>query len=268
MHSPVEDGRFAAADSLFKDVQREHFTDADVEHFRWTTSGAGFAETEDALLLPLLSSVREPFLEIGCGEGNNLARLGRVTGCVGVDLFFNRVAFAAKSVPGVRYVTGDATALPLRSARFNTVFIRDLLHHVAEPSRVLGEAVRVLAPGGRLCLLEPNGRNPLVNLQTRLVRAELGARRSGTAHIEELLRGLPLTDVQIRTEQALPLRRMVLHYRFGLPALGRIAAARHSLAFIERALGRLLPRSRWSYVVATARRVGETTSRGEMIGMA
>ena len=35
-----------------------------------------------------------------------------------------------------------------------------------------------LRPGGRLCLLEPNGRNPLIWLQSRIVPAEAGARAS------------------------------------------------------------------------------------------
>jgi SAM-dependent methyltransferase len=238
----------------FREIQRSHFEEADVERFRWTTRAPGFAETEDALLEPLLGPLESPCLEIGCGEGNNLLRLARHVRCLGVDLFPKKLHFAASTIPRAGLAASDAAALPLADASVRSVFVRDLLHHVPDPAAVLAEAVRVLAPGGALLLLEPNGRNPLVRLQTHLVEAERGARRFGVEHVSGLLRPLPLRDVEVCTRLPLPLRRTLLHYRYGLPALGRRRIARELLAGAEDLLGRLVPRARWSYVVASARR--------------
>ncbi len=236
------------------EVQRRYFEEADPERFHWAVSGAGFAETEDELLAPLLAAVQDPCLELGCGEGNNLARLLSRAPCVGVDLFTKKLSFAAREVPQARLVTADASALPFFDGAFATVFIRDLLHHVPNPEATLSEAVRVLRPGGSLCLLEPNGRNPLIQLQTRLVPAEAGARRFGADLIAGWLAAQPLVDVRIAASQPFPLRRLVLHYRFGLPSLGRYRLARQLLKAIEALLGKLLPYSRWSCVTAIARR--------------
>jgi len=112
--------------------------------------------------------------------------------------------------------------------------------------------VRVLEAGGRLCLLEPNGRNPLIRLQTHLVAAEVGARDSGFESIRSMLEALPLDELNIEPRQPLALRRLVLHYRLGLPALGRLEPSATLLRGFEAGLGALLPRSRWTYVVATA----------------
>ena len=148
----------------------------------------------------------------------------------------------------------DIRDLPFRAASFQTVFVRDLLHHMADPAPVLAEVMRVLAPGGRFLLIEPNASNPIVLLQTYLVPAERLGRRSGPSHIERLLRGLPLTGVEMRAVEPLPLRRLVLHYRFGLPGLGRLRPALAALAGVERLAQRLLPPARWSYVRVTASR--------------
>jgi ubiquinone/menaquinone biosynthesis C-methylase UbiE len=239
----------------FAAIQREYFEAAEVERFLWTTGAQGFAETEDELLAPLLEQATAPCLEVGCGEGSNLVRLDRRVKCFGVDLFPQKLAFAARELPGASFAVAEASRLPFPSACFVTVFIRDLLHHVPSPRAVLEEATRVLAPGGALMLLEPNGRNPIVRLQTHLMAAEAGARASNPEHIRQLMQGLPLRDVEVRTRQPLPLRRMLLHYRFGLPVLGRWALSRLALSAIEKILGRLLTPPRWSYVLATATRV-------------
>ena len=102
--------------------------------------------------------------------------------------------------------------------------------------------------------MEPNGRNPLIRLQTRLVPAETGAREFDTHLIARWLAVHPVCDIQIRTSQPFPLRRMVLHYRFGFPSLGRYRLLRWSLRTAESLIGKLLPSSRWSYIIAIARR--------------
>jgi ubiquinone/menaquinone biosynthesis C-methylase UbiE len=238
----------------FAELQRRYFEDAETERFRWTTEAPGFAETEDELLAPLLPLIESPCLEVGCGEGNNLLRLSRIARCVGVDLFPRKLQFASRELPQAEWVAGEGTRLPFRTASFRSVFIRDLLHHVPDPHRVLEEATRLLATGGALCLLEPNARNPLVWLQTHLVAAEAGARESTVEQIARLLEPLPIEVLELRTLLPLPLRRLVLHYRLGLPVLGRIAMTRQALALSERGLAHLVPSSHWSYVLATARR--------------
>jgi len=240
--------------SGFESVQRDYFEEAEVERFRWVTGAPGFAETEDALLAPVAARLGAPCLEIGCGEGNNLVRLARRMSCTGVDLFPKKLRFARSELPDCRFAAADAARLPFATASFRSVFVRDLLHHVTRPADVLAEIARVLVPGGTLCLLEPNGRNPLVWLQTRIVPAEVGARVFTPDHVAGLLDGQPFDAREVTTRQPLPLRRTLLHYERGLPALGRVRVLRWLLATAESMLGALLPKSRWTYIEITARR--------------
>ena len=236
------------------EIQRAYFEEAEAERFHWTTAAPGFAETEDALLAPITEQLRAPLLEVGCGEGNNLVRFRDLGRCTGVDLFPRKLAFAAGQLPACRFATADAARLPFADASFESVFVRDLLHHVPEPRRVLAEVARVLVPGGPFCLLEPNGRNPLIWLQTRLVAAEAGARDFSATRVATFFEGLPFESPEIRHRQPFPLRRALLHYEKGLPALGRSRVARSLVAGGEQLVGALLPRSRWTYLQITTRR--------------
>jgi SAM-dependent methyltransferase len=243
-----------SARSSFAEVQRNYFEEAEVERYRWLVGAPGFAETEDELLAPLMRELESPLLEIGCGEGNNLQRLASLGPCTGVDLFPKKLGFASGELPSCRFAAADGSRLPFPDASFRSVFVRDLLHHVPRASAVLEEVARVLEPGGHFCLLEPNGRNPLIWLQTRMVPAEAGARDFSPSTVPRLLDGLPFEDVSVELRQPLPLRRAVLHYERGLPALGRNGLARSLLAGGEAVLGTLLPRSRWTYIQITASR--------------
>jgi SAM-dependent methyltransferase len=245
--APARDARFAA-------TQAAHWQAADAAHFAWQVGGAGFASLEAELLRPVTAAFLPPYLEVGCGEGANFVHVGGGGLRVGVDRFVDKVRFAAAHVAGVAAVAGDAAALPIATGAVRTVLVRDVLHHVPEPAAVVAEAVRVLAPGGRFFLIEPNGANPLVAAHARLVPAEAGLRASRRPAIERLLGGLPLADVEIVMRQPLPLRRLLLHHRFGLPRLGRVAPVVAALAAAERVAGSLLGRGRWSYIVVTARR--------------
>jgi len=232
----------------------DHFAAADVAHFRWTTADPGFAPVEEALLAPRLAGLAVPCLEVGCGEGTNLVRLARRGRPFGIDRSVERVRFAAGAVPDARLATADARALPFRDGVFASVLIRDLLHHLGDPRRAAAEAVRVLAPGGTLLVIEPNGRNPLVALQARLVRAERPLTTFTVRSVLDALQGLPLGEPEVEMAQGFPLRRLVLHYRFGWPALGRTLTAARVLERLERVGERLLPPPRWSYSVVRSRR--------------
>lgn len=251
----------------FETTQSKHFARADREHFAWQTAGPGFAELESRFLAGALATVRAPLLEIGCGEGGNLFHLvprgpqaapssPPVAGgpFVGIDAYLDKLRFAAAAVPRARFACADAARLPFRDGRFATVLIRDVLHHLAEPAATLAEACRVLAPGGSFVLIEPNAHNPLVRLQMAIVPAERGAARSDEPWLRGLVRGLPLDRLEVEMAAPLPLARLVLHHRFGLPGLGRSRAVRALLAGCDRLASRLLPPSRWSYVVARAAR--------------
>jgi len=238
----------------FQSVQDAHWAEADAAHFAWTTHDPGFAPVEDALLEPLVSALAFPCLEVGCGEGTNLFRLARHGAAVGIDRYPAKARFAARAVPGARVAVADATALPFRDGAFASVLVRDLLHHLPEPRRATAEAVRVLAPGGTLLVVEPNGANPLIALQGRMVAAEAALKTFRPSSIAAALADLPLERIDTTMAQGFPLRRLVLHHRFGLPALGRWRASAQLLAGLERAIERVVPRQRWSYTVVRARR--------------
>ena len=239
--------------TAFQHTQDRHFVAADAAHYRWTTEDPAFAPVEDALLGPALTGLRFPCLEIGCGEGTNLARLVRRGAAIGIDRSIDKLRFAAGVVPAARLVAADALALPFGDGAFSGVLVRDLLHHVTDRRQAAAEAVRVLAPGGTLVVLEPNGRNPLVALQARLVPAEGELRRFTPESVLAALAGLPLAPPRVEMAQGLPLRRLVLHYRFGWPALGRSRAGAALLARLEDFASRLLPRERWSYTVVRSK---------------
>jgi SAM-dependent methyltransferase len=76
-------------------------------------------------------------------------------------------AFAREHRPDLRWlatdlepvpwndVAADAGRLPVRDAAAQAVLGLDVLHHLPDPAAFFKEAARVLAPGGRLALVEP-----------------------------------------------------------------------------------------------------------------
>ena len=77
--------------------------------------------------------------------------------------------------------------LPVRSASFDTVICLDLLEHVVERDRLLGEIRRVLKPGGVLLLAVPNR---ATSWKRRLARAGLFAYSDPDHKIEYTLEEL------------------------------------------------------------------------------
>jgi ubiquinone/menaquinone biosynthesis C-methylase UbiE len=99
-------------------------------------------------------------LEIGVGSGLNLAfydpaRVHKVTGIdPSAALLARAEPRAAATSVAVELVEGHAENLPFADGAFDTVVITYTLCSVEDPARVLAEVRRVLAPGGRLIVVE------------------------------------------------------------------------------------------------------------------
>jgi SAM-dependent methyltransferase len=65
-----------------------------------------------------------------------------------------RRRFADTSTVDIR--DGDAAALPVEAASVDRARIDRVLQHVDDPARVLAEIARVLRPGGRVALADPD----------------------------------------------------------------------------------------------------------------
>jgi SAM-dependent methyltransferase len=97
-------------------------------------------------------------LDICAGLGGPARFLASRRGCrvVGVELNAGRALGMARLSRLVRLdarvavVRGDATSLPFAAGRFDACLSQEALLHIADKAAVLGEAHRVLAPGGRL----------------------------------------------------------------------------------------------------------------------
>ena len=90
-------------------------------------------------------------LDLGCGAGllaNYLAERGHSVTGIDTTAENLEVARAHDITNTVRYEEADACALPYPDASFDVVCAMDLLEHVGEPERLVGEAARVLRPGG------------------------------------------------------------------------------------------------------------------------
>jgi ubiquinone/menaquinone biosynthesis C-methylase UbiE len=94
-------------------------------------------------------------LDLGCGPGNSTAHLRDAVGpgAFGGDYAMAMLHRARRR--GVPVVCLDAGALPLPDASLDAVTFHSVLYLLPDQARALAEVRRVLRPGGRAVLLEP-----------------------------------------------------------------------------------------------------------------
>ncbi|WP_170991138.1 methyltransferase domain-containing protein [Herbidospora galbida] len=95
----------------------------------------------------------ERVLDAGCGPGDMAARFAGLGAHVTAIDSDPAMAGVAAEIPGVTAQTGDLAALD-RPGAFDVVWAERVLQHVPGPDRVVGNLVRALAPGGRICLVD------------------------------------------------------------------------------------------------------------------
>jgi ubiquinone/menaquinone biosynthesis C-methylase UbiE len=109
-------------------------------------------------------------LDLGCGPGT-FADVFAGGDYVGVDLDAGYIDHARRTRPGT-FVVADARALELPAERFDQVLIHGLFRHLTEADvrSVLAEVRRVVAPGGRVLLVEDIAPVSRANVIGRLMR--------------------------------------------------------------------------------------------------
>ncbi|AHH96132.1 class I SAM-dependent methyltransferase [Kutzneria albida] len=167
-----------------------------------------------------------PVLDVGIGTGAVSAEL--VARGVPV-LLLDVVDMRGPHAPAAPFVLGSACELPIGAESVTGVHLARVLHHVPDWRLALAEALRVLVPGGALCLTL-GGRlyaNQLASLRDQVFDAgeRLGLR--GAHHVHEP-RGVEAVDAELGIEPE------VVEYRFdvtGTPRQAVTDAANHTYAW-------------------------------------
>lgn len=156
-------------------------------------SWAAWARALGHLLPPLRVA------DLGCGEGYLTVEASRwAARVIAVDrsarvLKRARALAARRRVSNVIWKRGELEALPLRDGTVDVAMFSQALHHAADPAQAVREAARILAPGGRILILD------LREHDQAWVRDRLGDRALGFSdeRLAALLAGAGFRDVKV-----------------------------------------------------------------------
>jgi glycosyltransferase involved in cell wall biosynthesis len=98
---------------------------------------------------------RKKIIDIGCGEGLNAYLLSKSHDVVGIDMSGDNIALARKKYPGVEFRVMNGEHLEFSDNYFDRICAMDVIEHVDHLDPVIGEAWRVLKPGGELIVNIP-----------------------------------------------------------------------------------------------------------------
>ena len=94
-------------------------------------------------------------LDVGCGVGWSIELFAeRGYDATGIDL--NPAAFEPPPRDRLRLTEGSGTAIPFPNGVFDAAVAYQCLEHIPDPARMLDEMVRVVRPGGCVCIVGPN----------------------------------------------------------------------------------------------------------------
>jgi ArsR family transcriptional regulator len=174
----VKRSRAAAASDYFRAnagewnrIRSMHVDEAEVE--RAVLEAAGIEATSARAIAD--------HLDIGTGTGRLLELIGpRAKHALGIDLSREMLAVARANLeraglPHCSVRQADMYQLPLGSHGFDLVTIHQVLHYLEDPASAIAEAARVLAPGGRLVVVD-FAPHTLEDLRERHAHRRLGFR--------------------------------------------------------------------------------------------
>ena len=133
-------------------------------------------------------------LEVGCGAGNLLLQAA-VPGSfpLALDLSMQALTFvrsrfqevmSGKEGPsGFGCTQAIGESLPFRDKSFDCVLMSEVIEHLEAPQISVGEAARVLCPGGFLLITTPNYRSFWPIMEWAVDRLNMAPKMAGEQHI-------------------------------------------------------------------------------------
>jgi ArsR family transcriptional regulator len=167
----VRADRAAAAERYFA-LHANHWDELRSLHIAET-------EVEAAIARSLGERPTGRLVDVGTGTGRMLELFGgRAKSALGIDrspemLRLARVKLAEAGLASAELRQADMYSLPLPAGSADTVIIHQVLHYAQQPAAAVAEAARLLAPGGRLLIVDfaPHERE---ELRDRDAHARLG----------------------------------------------------------------------------------------------
>lgn len=187
--------RGIAPDAITEEVLQQH----DQDHY------GGTAAT-DRLIEESAVRAEDVVLDVCSGMGGPARYLAWKTGCdvTGLDLTASRVEGATEltRVAGlsasVRFVHGDALAMPFQDASFSLAMAQESFAHIPDKPRLLAECARVLRPAGRLVFSDILHRGDLSDPdQQRLFEGMTFSEIATVQEYAEQLRGCGMKVVRL-----------------------------------------------------------------------
>ena len=130
-------------------------------------------------------SAEDHILDLGCGTGGFSFLLSKMCSqLVAVDIVEEFVIATeellnSNKLQNTTVLLQDGDSIPAVNNQFDVVVLVDVIHHLANPKFVLKEIERVLRPGGKLIVFEPNKLNPLLFFMHLLDQNEWGLLKLG-----------------------------------------------------------------------------------------
>lgn len=98
------------------------------------------------------------YLDVGAGTGDDAAEFAAATKCkvIALDYSLEMARTCRDRHAAIQPLVGDAGNLPFEDARFDGCRADRVLQHLSDPILAIAEMVRVLRPGGRLVVVDPD----------------------------------------------------------------------------------------------------------------